>query len=57
MINERCISPLLGAFVAFDIVKVNPFNQMIGKDSELASLFYNNSVNSSLRTSKAKEGH
>jgi hypothetical protein len=29
MVDSRCVSPLAGSFVAFDIVKVNPFNQMI----------------------------
>jgi hypothetical protein len=23
--SDRCVSPLLGCFVAFDLVKVNPF--------------------------------
>lgn len=26
IINQRCISPLIGSFVAFNILKVNPFN-------------------------------
>ncbi|CDW78228.1 UNKNOWN [Stylonychia lemnae] len=51
-INERCISALLGAIVAFNVIKVNPFHQMIGKDSALASLFYCNSTNS-VKTSKS----
>lgn len=41
LVNQRCISPLVGSFVAFNVQKVNPFNQMIGSDSRLASLFYN----------------
>ena len=41
VVNQRCISPLVGSFVAFNVQKVNPFNQMIGSDSRLASLFYN----------------
>ena len=40
MIKQRCISPLIGSFVAFNVVKVNPFNQMITRDSRLAKLFY-----------------
>lgn len=40
IVNQRCISPLVGAFVAFNILKVNPFNQMITRDSKLAKLFY-----------------
>ena len=40
--SDRCVSPLLASYVAFDIVKVNPFNQMIGKDAVLASMFFNN---------------
>ena len=40
--TEKCISPLYGSFVAFDLVKVNPFNQMITSDKALASLFFNN---------------
>ena len=57
--SERCVSPFLGSFVAFDLVKVNPFNQMIGKDAALASLFYCNSdsnttASASINTSKFK---
>ena len=40
VIKQRCISPLIGSFVAFNFVKVNPFNQMITRDSRLAKLFY-----------------
>jgi hypothetical protein len=40
--TEKCVSPLYGSFVAFDLVKVNPFNQMINSDKALASLFFNN---------------
>eukprot|EP00347_Sterkiella_histriomuscorum_P018336 403345893 len=53
MIQEKCISPLLSAFVVFDVVKVNPFHQMIGKDSALAQLFYSGSETTSLKSSKS----
>lgn len=39
-VNQRCISPLVGSFVAFDITKVNPFNQMLDADPKLAGLLY-----------------
>jgi hypothetical protein len=39
-VESRCISPLQGAFVAFDIVKVNPFNQMVDADPKLSSLLF-----------------
>ena len=32
---------MVGSFVAFNVLKVNPFNQMITRDSKLAKLFYN----------------
>ena len=48
IVNQRCISPLIGAFVAFNILKVNPFNQMITRDSKLAKLFYSFDTSSSL---------
>ena len=41
IVNERCISPLEGCFVAFDIVKVNPFNQTLDSDVNLQKIFYN----------------
>ena len=41
IVNLRCISPLIGSFVAFNILKINPFNQMVGRDSRLAELFFN----------------
>jgi len=42
---------LIGSFVAFNILKVNPFNQMIGRDSRLASLFYDKASGVSGRAS------
>jgi hypothetical protein len=30
----------VGSFVAFNILKVNPFNQMVGRDSRLAEMFF-----------------
>ena len=58
--SERCVSPLLNSFVAFDLVKINPFNQMIGRDAALASLFFNNgepsTANGSMKTSKKAVG-
>lgn len=39
-VNQRCISPLVGSFVAFDITKVNPFNQMLDADPKLAGLLF-----------------
>ena len=57
MVDFRCISPLIGSFVAFDIVKVNPFNQMIDADPQLASLFYKQSVPSTMcNTTKVNGG-
>ncbi len=53
--TERCVSPLLGSFVAFDIVKVNPFNQMVVKDAALASLFFNNGDQSTTASSSVRE--
>lgn len=51
------MSPLVGQFVAFDIVKVNPFHQMIGKDSALAALFYGSlSSGSSMGSSDSRLG-
>jgi len=40
IMNGRCVSQLAGSFVAFDITKVNPFNQLIGKNSKLAEFFF-----------------
>ena len=40
VVNLRCLSPLVGSFVAFNILKINPFNQMVGRDSRLAELFF-----------------
>jgi hypothetical protein len=49
-VNQRCISPLIGSFVAFDITKVNPFNQMLDADPKLAGLLF--STSSSRNTTK-----
>jgi len=43
--------------VAFDIVKVNPFNQMIDADPKLAGLFYKQSARTSLNTTKCLGAH
>ena len=56
-VNQRCISPLSGSFVAFDIVKVNPFNQMVDADPKLAGLFYKQSARTSLNTTKCLGAH
>lgn len=55
-VDGRCISPLVGSFVAFDIVKVNPFNQMIDSDHKLAGLFFKSSTRSSANTTKQAIG-
>ena len=39
---------MIGSFVAFNVLKVNPFNQMITRDSKLAKLFYNYDSTSSI---------
>ena len=52
IVEGRCISPLAGSFVAFDIVKVNPFNQSIQSDPRLASLFYRDTPWSTRLTTK-----
>ena len=52
MVNGRCVSPMGGQFVAFNIHKVNPFNQMISRDSRLAALFFKPSCTSSGAASK-----
>jgi hypothetical protein len=54
--TERCVSPFLGSFVAFDIVKVNPFNQMIGRDVALAKLFYADQTISTTTSQRGSKG-
>jgi len=51
-VNQRCISPLLGNFVAFDIVQVNPFNQTLDSDANLRKIFYNQSASTSTTSTK-----
>lgn len=52
MVDSRCISPLVGSFVAFNIDKVNPFNQMIDADPKLATLFFEQSSRTTRATTK-----
>ena len=60
IVNQRCISPLVGSFVAFNILKVNPFNQMVGRDSRLAELFFTpvkEQVERDLESTMVSTGH
>jgi len=50
VVNLRCVSPLVGSFVAFNILKINPFNQMVGRDSTLAELFFSSDKVMSTKT-------
>ena len=45
--DQRCISPLIGSFVAFDIVKVNPFNQVLDSDPKIASMLFSSTSSKS----------
>ena len=38
--NNRCTSPIQISGLAFDILKVNPFNQMLVRDQKLSETFF-----------------
>ena len=40
LVNNRCVSAFQGSFVAFNIFKMNPFNQLIGRDHRIAAFFF-----------------
>ena len=50
-VDHRCISKLHGTYVAFNIQKVNPFNQMLDRDPRLSDMLYRQNCHSSSKSS------